>query len=744
MQSIYGQTYEVEEVVLTATIMHIEGLPKSETHLCPIVIGEEIFFTSSRENYSSNSKKALTKENTYMNLFQADIEMLSDTSIHVNSIRLLSKKIQTKNHTGPMSFSISGDTLFYAQIQKESERKPYKSQLYYAVKKKNKWGKITKLPFCELTESYVHPAYDSRNNRLYFSAELKNGAGGKDIYYSELQNGQWSAPVNLIDINTAADEKFPNIIGGNIFFSSDRGNGVGNLDIYYAALENAYFPIKIRGLNTPFDDYGVTISSDLNSGYFTSNRDGNDNIYYFKLEKSVRIKSQLAGNFQFRKVGGQPENLRIKILDEHGTFVYEQRTDKYGNFLFDDVLLNNNYRFQLDSTNQDDLVLEFYNENGKVIANFIVDRNGDFQYKKLFYEEGGIIKFIPDNMKEITTKKAKLSGKLLYEDNPIKSLSKGIVNLVDSNRRILITTVTDNYGNFEIPNLDIEVDYFIEVPLCSEELIVYIYDVNEHVFTQLKCNTQDHFMYRLLKPHAKNKLSLIAEKQAIFVLDNADIFGRLEPEVPGITIERIIIEAYSQDGKLLDIDTTDKKGNFRFSGLEVNQQLKFKTTNGELIILKLFDRFGKTIAQIQAEEGSYFSYRPVGFKPEGQVELLDNKNQFSLDAIKKYGAVLLYFDSNDSRVKKTDLHKLNDLIDLMQKHPIIYLSVSAYTDATASDEYNLLLSEKRGIWIAEYLVGKGISVDRITVNAYGETKLIDNTNDALNRRAELRIYKKED
>lgn len=740
----FGQSYEVEEVMLSAKIHEIEGINKSGDEFCPIVIGNEIFFTSTREFNKHTLGESLSESASYLNIFQGDLTKKTDTTFKVSSIRLLSKRIQTKNHTGPMSFSKNGDTIFFTQVKQIPGEKEYVPQLFYAIKKKDKWTQITKLPFCLNNNSYAHPTYDSNNHRLYFAAELEGGKGGKDIYYSQLIAGQWAEPKNLEEINTSADEKFPTCLSNNLYFSSDREGGEGNLDIYYVALENSNYPIKIEGLNSPYDDFGLTINPNLKDGFFSSNRHGSDDIYHFEISKSIKMKSQLAGNFSYRKVSGKPENLTVKILDENGEFVYEQRTDKYGNFLFDDILLGKDYSIQLDSTNENDLVLEFYNEHGKAIANFIVDKHGDFQYKNIFYEDRGVFKFIPENMKTKDLKKAKLSGKLLYEDDPVKALSNGVVNLVDEKRNIIQTVETDEYGNFEINDLDSEIDYFIEVPQCSEELLLYIYDAEENIFTQLKCNTMDRFMYRLLNPSSKNKLSLLVEKEDIFMLDNAEIFGRFESnEAANTNTSNIIIEAYDQAGNLLSTDTTDTKGNFRFSDLAANQELKFKASNGADLTLKLFDRFGKTVAQIQAEEEGYFSYRPVGFKSSENLALFSEDIKFSLEQLDKYDAIMLYFNTNQISIKESDQSKLVSIIKLMKEYPTLNISISAYADATASDEYNLVLSEKRGLWISQYLQKKGISKERITVNAYGESKLIDDQNDALNRRAELRFYNKQ-
>ena len=102
--------------------------------------------------------------------------------------------------------------------------------------------------------------------------------------------------------------------------------------------------------------------------------------------------------------------------------------------------------------------------------------------------------------------------------------------------------------------------------------------------------------------------------------------------------------------------------------------------------------------------------------------------------------MLVYFDSNQSQVKSSDKKIIDNLYKVLQENPEIKIEINAYADARSSDEYNLILSQKRGDWIADYLSGKGISKERFIVNAYGESRLVDEENDALNRRAEIHLY----
>ncbi len=71
----------------------------------------------------------------------------------------------------------------------------------------------------------------------------------------------------------------------------------------------------------------------------------------------------------------------------------------------------------------------------------------------------------------------------------------------------------------------------------------------------------------------------------------------------------------------------------------------------------------------------------------------------------------------------------------------VQVHVEGHTDSRGSEEYNRGLSERRAAAVRAYLVGKGVSANRLTSRGYGESKPIaDNGTDAgraRNRRVEL-------
>lgn len=737
-----AQIYEVEEVKLVATVQTINGINQKSDDFSATILNNKIYFTSSREYNQHSLGENNWDKNGYLNVFCGTIGAENAGIINVKDIKLLSNKLNFGSHTGPISFSPSGDTLYFTRVVEISEGKErvYRPQLFMTVLKKGSWTHIKRLSFSNNENSYAHPCYDALKKRLYFTSDRTGGKGGKDIYYSEMRDGKWSDPVNVESINTEDDETFPFVIGGNIFFSSNRAGGQGQMDIYFSAPEPADYPIKLEGLNSPYDDFGISIFPDLSAGFFSSNQRGDDDIYYFTLEKKITVKNQIAGGFTFRTMSGSPSDLSVQLYNEEGEFIYEERTDSQGHFLFEDVVLDSNYTVKLDGFYDDEMTLDFYNEKGETQASFILSKEGAFKYKKFFYENGGIIHMIPDDMKDFELSKATLSGKLVLEDSVHIPLKNSTVNLVKKDQTIAFTTKTDKSGNFEFNNLDLGEEYYIQIPECRDELILYVYGATDYIYTQLKCNSHDEFMYRRLRGDIRNSLSLIVEDtEENFMLNSSEISGRLTT-IDSETPIKCTVRAYNDEGLLLGTTETDEDGNFQFNSLSAKKTYKFTADSNKSLQLTLYNRYGKQIAKIQEEENNYFVFRPLGFQSDYNLSLMDDKVQFDLNKSEQYDAVNVYFGSNKTEVNGEDLDKLNTILKLLKRYPQLKLSISAYADATASEEYNFALSQKRGEWIATYLTAKGIENNRFTINAYGETKIIDPENDAKNRRAELRVY----
>lgn len=106
-----------------------------------------------------------------------------------------------------------------------------------------------------LKDTILSSSYDDKcpfifENKMVFASNRAGGFGGYDLYYSTLENGVWSEPINFGEkINTEFDEYRPILINEGVsldqtmmVFSSNRPLGFGGFDLYFVGIEmSKYF-----------------------------------------------------------------------------------------------------------------------------------------------------------------------------------------------------------------------------------------------------------------------------------------------------------------------------------------------------------------------------------------------------------------------------------------------------------------------------------------------------------------------
>jgi tetratricopeptide (TPR) repeat protein len=184
--------------------------------------------------------------------------------------------INTKGNDACISVSPDGSQLFIFKSDAKNEGDIYVSRLsgtsYSQPQKLNnninsdKW------------EGSCSISADGKE--LYFASEREGGQGGRDIWMSRWENGDWGPAVNLgPTINTPYDDDAPFIHpdGITLFFSSKGHTSIGGYDIMYTIKKDgAWIEPRSMGipLNTTEDDRYYVINSSGTRGYFSSNRSG--------------------------------------------------------------------------------------------------------------------------------------------------------------------------------------------------------------------------------------------------------------------------------------------------------------------------------------------------------------------------------------------------------------------------------------------------------------------------------------
>jgi len=295
-----------------------------------------LVFISAR-GHNSLVDHDLLREETLLDLYYVAYDSLNQWG----EVRIFDKNLRTPFHEGPLTFFSNEKQLIFTRSN-VFKKKPTRSadgqtklQLFTATKSSDTWGNIHPFSLNNNGYSIAHPTLTSGNDTLYFSSDMEGGFGGRDLYISVNQEGQWASPVNLGPIiNTEGDEMFPYFIDDRLFFSSDGHEGLGGLDNYKAFIRNGSVTGVINlgyPLNSHFDDFAFSIFSGSMMGYFSSNRIGGmgkDDIYAFNQKAHL-----LNGLVQETQNQSSLSDVKINLL-QNGNITATTFSNDQGQFYF--------------------------------------------------------------------------------------------------------------------------------------------------------------------------------------------------------------------------------------------------------------------------------------------------------------------------------------------------------------------------------------------------------------------------
>ncbi len=251
---------------------------------------------------------------------------------------LLRGKVKSTYHEGPATLLPEGSLLFtrnnYVGGKASHDRNGVnKLKLYTASGPE--WDKITSFPYNNNEYSTGHPTVSRDGNILIFTSDMPRGFGGTDLYYC-VRTGEgkkWGRPVNMGPrINTEGNEQFPYLDrNGKLYFSSTGHAGLGGLDIFEVVLKDLK-PVgnpKNMGsdINSSSDDFGFIQDEVGRTGFFSSNRRGNDDIYQFtRMAYSVALKGVVLDASNNAPLAG------TKVILRHNGIVDTLQTNARGEF----------------------------------------------------------------------------------------------------------------------------------------------------------------------------------------------------------------------------------------------------------------------------------------------------------------------------------------------------------------------------------------------------------------------------
>lgn len=256
-----------------------------------------------------------------------------------NEVMAVGGDVNTKLHDGPAVISPDGNTMYFTRNNYFNNREGKRDKnatnhlkIYKASLSGNSWGNVTELAINHDEYSVGHPALSPDGKTLYFTSDMPGGFGGTDIYKVEINGESLGEPENLgQNINTEQDESFPFVDeDGMLYFSSNGHGGFGFFDIFRVDQNETNAEVENLGepVNSNLDDFAFFKSSGENTGYISSNRAGNDNIYGFNQLNPLVLKGKVTDAINDEPI----ESATIRIFDENEEQVAFLTTDEDGNY----------------------------------------------------------------------------------------------------------------------------------------------------------------------------------------------------------------------------------------------------------------------------------------------------------------------------------------------------------------------------------------------------------------------------
>ncbi len=363
----------VDEIKNDDFLVTVSLIEKSsaQSDFSPAYFGNKIIFVSSRQGTGVLKNEYVRNGEAFLQLYIAD----TLPNGQLDSIKLFSKKINTRFHEGPVSYCEFDSTMYFTRDNYKFFKgfstdgiiklKIYQSKFTYndwlkwmgdrlnsiginSKLNKEDWRTEKEHPVCNNEFSVGHPTITKDGKKMYFTSNKPDGKGGSDIYVSRrIEGNEWSEPMNIRSVNTEGDEMFPYISDdGTLYFASTGWPGMGGLDIFKAKSSRGGFrkPVNMGApLNSTSDDFGLIVSHNKKTGYFSSNRpggNGSDDLYHVKFE--TRTEYPLSGVVTEKATGQPIPDAIVEVIDNTTQKKMVVITDEKGKYLVT-VSIKSNY-----------------------------------------------------------------------------------------------------------------------------------------------------------------------------------------------------------------------------------------------------------------------------------------------------------------------------------------------------------------------------------------------------------------
>ena len=502
----------IEDLVNTKTPFEVQNLSELNTtaaEFSPVPYKDELVITASRKD------KIYKATGTGM-LGLYEVKFVSDSTFE-NKFKLFSDNIFDDSvNEGTPAFSPDGKRVVFARSNGKRDEPNSEVDLYMSVFQDGKWSEPRNLEEINslLKGKYStgwdgSPAFSGDGKTLYFSSNREGTFGGLDLYRATLDaSGKFRAPTNLgSSINTAGNEMFPYVSDdGKLYFSSDGLPGLGGLDIFVANKKEGEISVKNLGvpINSTADDFGIVYKTP-SFGYFSSNRDGG------KGDDDIYI-------FRDKKT-----NMKLVNYFLAGTIVTNEEIEE------------TKEKKELPLSDTKIKVME----GDKVVREFTT--NGEGKFGKVKVQEGKIYTLISEKQPDYLTKRDEFS--MIGRAIPQELLIKPVTDTTFEVKIVLDKKIVDQV--FVVENILYDFDKSNIRPDAAEELdkLVNFLNDNADIKIELSSHTDDRGSVKYNEDLSQRR----AEAAVTYIVSK------------GINTERITAKGYGKSRQLVENAQTEEE-----------------------------------------------------------------------------------------------------------------------------------------------------------------------------------------
>ncbi len=336
--------------------------------------------------------------------------------------------------------------------------------------------------------------------------------------------------------------------------------------------------------------------------------------------------------------------------------------------------------------------------------------------------------------------KVTFAGKILSDDGNKAPLQNREVYLVNEKGDVFFISKTDSNGRFKFENLPYDQGYFLtmdvsDTPLAKKLKFMIADENGNSVLVSSEDGTQK-FKFQIL-PSDYATMSLMTLDDSPLLVDiKGKLISSNESKTP---LSNITVTLMNGKGEVISSKKTDAFGAFLFSKLAPREDYTIATDSADSKNIAenkilITDENGKIIKELMRNPAGYFRYTLL---PSDKTQLIKisaidpwlKTLKLSKDKSEMLIIENIYYPSGSFEILPEAEVVLAKAIDALKSNPKLVIEVQSHTDAVASDEYNMDLSQKRANTVMEYIASKGIDKKRLTAKGFGETQL---TNKCLN------------